>query len=245
MSVGEYTTDEFDKGLINDVCKWALKHLPLRIDVDDICKQVGKPPKVVSCLFETYKGQLPGAWLRSVRLERARMLLNRGLDISIVVPLVGYASPSSFRAAYRKQYGVIPNPRPHDKLGPEDLIFKNEHMESIFTYRVRKEIQDYLVRNLGKDLTTVAIEDKFKLPERGLETMCEYYYKKCYKSYRREIRMTEAKRILTSKPSLPLRKVAELVGSCSTMYLNRQFKETFGVTAENFVKEFLNEKVAC
>jgi AraC-like DNA-binding protein len=50
------------------------------------------------------------AYARGVRMERARRLLaDRRHNVTEVAHLMGYANPSKFAAAYRRQYGMSPS----------------------------------------------------------------------------------------------------------------------------------------
>jgi len=50
----------------------------------------------------------PMSFLRRLRLTRGMQLLKQGLELKAVARRSGYASPSAFAAAYRRQYGSLP-----------------------------------------------------------------------------------------------------------------------------------------
>lgn len=60
--------------------------------------------------FRQQVGQSPAAYIRSQRLEHARMLLQTGSgNVSEVCRMVGYESVSHFIKNFRKRYGFTPN----------------------------------------------------------------------------------------------------------------------------------------
>ena len=60
--------------------------------------------------FRTLSGTPVFAYLRQLRMEEARRLLRkRHLDVSEVAQRVGYANPSKFAAAFRREFGMSPS----------------------------------------------------------------------------------------------------------------------------------------
>ncbi|MEM9985005.1 MAG: helix-turn-helix transcriptional regulator [Bacteroidota bacterium] len=67
-----------------------------------------------STLLRTLKrltGLSPAQYLKEIRLNRARFLLERGEVRSIgeVTSEVGYGSPRSFARSFKKRYGITPS----------------------------------------------------------------------------------------------------------------------------------------
>ena len=60
-------------------------------------------------LFRGETGTTPIRHLQAVRMERARLLLDRtSLSVSDVMKRVGYADPSHFRRDFRRHHGTAP-----------------------------------------------------------------------------------------------------------------------------------------
>ncbi|MEM8837598.1 MAG: helix-turn-helix transcriptional regulator [Pseudomonadota bacterium] len=58
--------------------------------------------------FQTVFGQSPIAFLRDVRMEEARLGLERGLSVSEAARMAGFRHQNNFSRAYRGRYGVAP-----------------------------------------------------------------------------------------------------------------------------------------
>lgn len=54
-------------------------------------------------------GQSPARYVESVRMERARLLLEQGLPIKQVAPQVGYRTEQGFRAVFEARFSVPPS----------------------------------------------------------------------------------------------------------------------------------------
>ncbi|TIP78113.1 MAG: helix-turn-helix transcriptional regulator, partial [Mesorhizobium sp.] len=60
--------------------------------------------------FRQATGSTPHAWLVKLRIQRARQLLSHPeLPVTEIALAVGYETPSSFAAAFRKITGVTPS----------------------------------------------------------------------------------------------------------------------------------------
>jgi len=59
--------------------------------------------------FLAETGLAIGQWRRRVRLFHALELLERGAPVTAVALDVGYANPSAFTVAFRRQFGVAPS----------------------------------------------------------------------------------------------------------------------------------------
>ena len=60
--------------------------------------------------FRALFGTSVFAYLRQIRMEEARrLLLERHLNVTEVAQRVGYANPSKFAAAFRRQFGKSPS----------------------------------------------------------------------------------------------------------------------------------------
>ena len=60
--------------------------------------------------FRVLFGESVFGYLRQVRMEEARrLLLKRHLNVTEIAVRVGYANPSKFAAAFRRQYGMSPS----------------------------------------------------------------------------------------------------------------------------------------
>jgi AraC family transcriptional regulator len=84
-------------------------HLGAPIGLDDLAAVVGLSRFHFVTMFRKTTGRTPHAWLVSLRIERAQQLLaDPRLPITDIALAVGYETPSSFAAAFRKVTGTTP-----------------------------------------------------------------------------------------------------------------------------------------
>src|SRR5690606_33823406 len=80
------------------------------VNLDEISRHVGVSKYHFARSFKDVYGVSPLRYHRSIRMERARLLLQLGdLSIDEVARRVGYSSSSAFCTAFRKEVGVSPN----------------------------------------------------------------------------------------------------------------------------------------
>lgn len=70
--------------------------------------QVGASARTLARLFVTETGLAFGQWREQARMRAAMPLLAEGLPLEAIAPRVGYASASSFVAAFHRVIGVTP-----------------------------------------------------------------------------------------------------------------------------------------
>ena len=85
------------------------EQLHTEISVADLARAVGLSLSQLTRLFRAGTGQTPGAYLRRVRMDRARILIERSsLSIGEVMAQVGINDPSHFARDFRRTFGVGP-----------------------------------------------------------------------------------------------------------------------------------------
>ena len=76
----------------------------------ELARQAGFSATKLKLAFRQVFGTSLFSYSRRARLERARtMLLEQHLSVSYVARSVGYANPSKFAAAFRRQFGMSPS----------------------------------------------------------------------------------------------------------------------------------------
>jgi len=76
----------------------------------ELARQLGMGEGRLKSGFKALFGAPVMSYARSLRLEHARSLLSsRHHNVTQVAHLVGYANPSKFAAAYRRQFGIAPS----------------------------------------------------------------------------------------------------------------------------------------
>lgn len=89
-------------------------HADQPITLADIAAAAGTTGRAVQHAFRRYYGMTPAWYLRRVRLARAHEQLRAadpasGVMVAAVARQWGWASPSQFSAAYRRQFGLPPS----------------------------------------------------------------------------------------------------------------------------------------
>lgn len=89
---------------------WLREHLAAPITVPMMAAQAHMSPRNFSRVFTKEFGCGPGAWLRRLRLDRARELLEQSdLDLSQVAAATGLGSDDSLRRAFQQRFGTPPS----------------------------------------------------------------------------------------------------------------------------------------
>ena len=85
------------------------QHLNEHISMAELAARVELSQSRFRALFSEYLGTSPGHYLQTLRLQRARLLLERSfLSVKQVREAVGYADPSHFARDFRRQHGRPP-----------------------------------------------------------------------------------------------------------------------------------------
>lgn len=85
------------------------EQLHRRLTVTDLAAAVGLSVAQLTRLFRQTTGCTPGAYLQALRLQRARILVERtSLPVGEVMVQVGIFDRSHFTRAFRRAHGVCP-----------------------------------------------------------------------------------------------------------------------------------------
>lgn len=78
--------------------------------IPNLAGEAGLSPSRFAHLFRQETGVAPGRYLHRVRMERARVLLERSfLSVRDVMVRVGFRDPSHFSRDFRRFHGVAPS----------------------------------------------------------------------------------------------------------------------------------------
>ena len=92
------------------VTQYMREHLAEEIGLDELAALVNLSRFHFCTAFRKATGQTPHNWLMILRIEEARRLLETpALAVTDVALAVGYQTPSSFAAAFRKLVGMTPS----------------------------------------------------------------------------------------------------------------------------------------
>ena len=102
---------QMDKEFVNkvmDVLNAEISNCDL--SVDDLCRRLGVSRTVLYNKLKTLTGQSPNDFIKVVRLNRAKDLLEiHRYMISEVADMVGFSDPKYFSVCYKKQFGISPS----------------------------------------------------------------------------------------------------------------------------------------
>jgi AraC family transcriptional regulator len=113
-SYGALTIDMPRRGLaewqVRKVTAYMREHLDEEIGLEELAAQVSLSRFHFATAFRLATGRTPHEWLVAERMERAQALLrDPQLPVTEIALSVGYQTPSSFAAAFRKAIGVTPS----------------------------------------------------------------------------------------------------------------------------------------
>jgi AraC-like DNA-binding protein len=101
------TSDAHDR--VVEGAAWLRRNLDSEIDILAVARAAHTSPFHLSRLFRRHLGLPPIAYLRSLRLERAAVLLrDEAVSVTEVCYAVGFGSLSHFVTTFRATYGVTP-----------------------------------------------------------------------------------------------------------------------------------------
>jgi AraC family transcriptional regulator len=91
------------------VIDFAHEHLASRMTLALLARAAGYSPFQFSRLFKATTGRAPHQFVLSLRLERARRLLETETDLTDVGLKTGFYDQAHFTNAFRKAYGITPS----------------------------------------------------------------------------------------------------------------------------------------
>ena len=95
---------------VKKVTSYMREHFCLDIGIQELADLVGLSRFHFANAFRLATGQSPHAWLTDLRMLHARQMLSQPeLPVTGIAMAVGFQTPSSFAAAFRKRVGVTPS----------------------------------------------------------------------------------------------------------------------------------------
>lgn len=89
---------------------WAAEHLEEPLTVEQLARHAGMSPRTFNRRFRDETGQSPGVWVRGLRIDKARELLEqRDLPVDEVARLSGLGSGGNLRHHLRRGLGMSPS----------------------------------------------------------------------------------------------------------------------------------------
>ncbi len=107
---GQVTTQEREKQAIDAACRILETRLDSPPSLDELAAEVGMSATRFKSSFSRICGMPPFAWLRDLRLQKARCLLQQeSMRVTEVALEVGYTNFSHFAKIFEARFGVIPS----------------------------------------------------------------------------------------------------------------------------------------
>lgn len=98
---------------------------------EEVCQTFGISRSGLWRLFTSQLGQTPSAYLRQVRLNNARLLLERGASVTEAAMEVGFGDCSHFIRLFREAFGMTPLRYKNSRGAAQPTISKTEGQRSI------------------------------------------------------------------------------------------------------------------
>ncbi len=98
-----------DERLMREVGVFLDTADPDALSLVDVARHFGTNPSSLQQKFRQTFGMTVFAYIRSQRLQRARLALERdGISVALAADIAGYASAANFATAYRRAFGLTP-----------------------------------------------------------------------------------------------------------------------------------------
>lgn len=95
---------------IRQVQDWVIGHLDQDASLSILAERAGMSPRNFSRVFRQATGDSPAQWVETIRLERARRLLEgSGLPVELIASRCGLASGDVLRRLFMRRLGVSPS----------------------------------------------------------------------------------------------------------------------------------------
>ncbi|NNG41009.1 helix-turn-helix domain-containing protein [Flexivirga sp. ID2601S] len=99
-----------DADWLANLSAWVHDRIEVSIGVKDLARAAGMSTRTLNRRFENEVGASPGRWLNGLRTDHARRLLeSTAIPVDVISARCGYASATTFRAAFRRVVGSSPS----------------------------------------------------------------------------------------------------------------------------------------
>jgi transcriptional regulator GlxA family with amidase domain len=99
-----------ERDAISDLQRWALEHPSADLSVEACAKRAGMSPRNFARVFRSEVGSPPGVWVETMRVERARGLLEEtDRSVEDVAARCGIGSAETLRRAFLRCLKVAPS----------------------------------------------------------------------------------------------------------------------------------------
>lgn len=89
-------------------CRWAANHPDADLSVEALARHALLSPRHFSRRFRAVYGEPPATFVKRLRIDGARILLEQGVSVGRTAPAVGFATVDGLRRAFERALGVTP-----------------------------------------------------------------------------------------------------------------------------------------
>ena len=97
------------EGTVNKIIDYVQRHYGEKITLEELSQNLGYTPAYLGKLFTDQLGLRFNTYLGKVRLEKAKDLLQKGLNVSTTAEMVGYNDSDYFNIKFKEEFGVSPS----------------------------------------------------------------------------------------------------------------------------------------
>jgi transcriptional regulator GlxA family with amidase domain len=106
---GALSVQQATRPALRDLQAWIASHLDEDLSVAALADRANLSERSFARAFRTEVGQTPAAYVETLRVERARGLLEDGAEsLEAVAQAAGFSSPEVLRRAFHRRVGVSP-----------------------------------------------------------------------------------------------------------------------------------------
>lgn len=106
---GQYSSElEQQAGRYGPLIEWAREHLMLPLNISTLAKQVGESERTFCRRFSDEIGTTPASYIESLRIERAKRLLESGASAKAVAKKSGFTSEQHLSRAFQRRLEMTP-----------------------------------------------------------------------------------------------------------------------------------------
>jgi len=89
--------------------EWMAANLEARLDVETLAARAGQAPRSFHRRFRAATGATPAAFVETLRLERARALIEAGTPLKRTAAACGFGAPDRLADAFTRRFGLTPS----------------------------------------------------------------------------------------------------------------------------------------
>lgn len=93
----------------DDVIRWAKANLHTSLSITVLAEKAGQTTRTFQRHFKARLGQSPAAYIETLRIERAKALIQSDVKLKTVAADLGYTSASQLTSVFRRRVGLSPS----------------------------------------------------------------------------------------------------------------------------------------